>query len=101
MLPLVLSFYFTTCNSASVNSNSSPSPKNERSEDTTGKHYFIDVDDLGPCKIIFNDAAAAHQQNAATKNKLSQARDTMSLIFAHRGARGLTPQTILEVKQEE
>jgi hypothetical protein len=116
MLPLVLSFYFTTCNSARVDSNSSPSQKNEKSKDTSGKHYFIDVHDLEPGNVTLNDVAAAHQKHRATENKydlnfirfrvderkgkvycLSSAKDTRPIIHTHTEAHGLLASSIFKV----
>jgi hypothetical protein len=103
MLSLVLSFYFTTCTSTRLDSNNSPSPKNEKSQDTTGK-------------ATFKDLATAHQKYLATENKydvnfikswvdekkgkvycLSAAKDAQSILRTHAEAHRLLPSSIFKV----
>ena len=80
------------------------------------KHLFIDVHQLTPGKVKFEDVAGAHKKDLATEGKygveflkywvdekkglvycLSRAADTLSIRKTHAEAHGLLPQQILEV----
>lgn len=80
------------------------------------KHLFIDVHNLEPGKVTFEDVMVAHQKDLATEGKhdvsflkfwvdekggkvycLSSAKDTQSVIQTHAEAHGLVPAAIFEV----
>ena len=93
-------------NSASIHSDSS-------------KHLFIDVHQLQPGKVKYDDVANAHAKDLAVEKKygvdfikywvdedkglvycLSSSRDTQSIIQTHAEAHGLIPQHVYEVTGE-
>ncbi len=78
--------------------------------------YFIDVHDLEPGKVTFEDVAGAHQKDLATQGKygvsfmkfwvdeqkgkvycLSKAKDAESVKSTHTEAHGLVPSSVFEV----
>jgi hypothetical protein len=82
--------------------------------DTSAKHYFIDVHNLGT--VTYADVMAAHQKDLATQGKygvsfekfwvdekagkvycLSEAKDAASVEATHKEAHGLMPAVIYEV----
>ncbi len=85
--------------------------------DTTEHHaYFIDVHDLEPGKVTFEDVAGAHQKDLATQDKygvkfekfwvdeakgkvycLSQAKNAEAVKTTHKEAHGLVPATVYQV----
>ena len=92
-------------NSASIHSDSS-------------KHLFIDVHQLEPGKVKYDDVANAHAKDLAVEKKygvdfikywvdedkglvycLSSSRDTQSIIQTHAEAHGLLPDRIYEVTE--
>jgi hypothetical protein len=81
-----------------------------------GESLFLDVHDIGPGKVTFDDVRAAHQKDLATEGKygvnfikfwvdeekgkvycLASAKDSNSLIETHREAHGLVPQHVYTV----
>ncbi|MFN8289495.1 MAG: DUF4242 domain-containing protein [Chitinophagaceae bacterium] len=82
----------------------------------TVKHLFIDVHQLEPGKVKFEDVAAAHQKDLAAEGRygvrfmkfwvdeknglvycLSSAADSAAVISTHREAHGLLPSQVYEV----
>jgi hypothetical protein len=82
------------------------------------KSYFIDVHDLEPGKLNFDDVKAAHQKDLATEGKydvnfikfwvdekgrkvycLSSAKDSQSIVQTHAEAHGLLPSHVFKVTQ--
>jgi Nickel responsive protein SCO4226-like len=88
-----------------------------QSKTTTGNEtLFLDVHDIGPGKVTFDDVMAAHQKDLATEGKygvnfikfwvdeekgkvycLASAKDSNSMIETHREAHGLVPQHVYTV----
>jgi Nickel responsive protein SCO4226-like len=83
-----------------------------------GQDFFLDVHVLGAGKVSAKDAAGAHDKDLAVQSKhgvnfvnywvdekegvvmcLSQAKDSTSIIQAHKEAHGLLPAYVLKVKQ--
>ena len=86
----------------------------------SGEHLYMDVHELEPGKVKFEDVAAAHEKDLATQDKygvsfmkywvdekagrvycLSSATDTTSVIKTHAEAHGLIPSRIYEVSEGE
>jgi hypothetical protein len=87
---------------------------------TDQKNYFLDIHELGAGKVTAKDVAGAHQKDLAVEQKygvnfvnywvdekkgvvfcLSQAKDSASIVNAHKEAHGLIPVAVLKVKQGE
>lgn len=83
---------------------------------TEHQAYFIDVHDLEPGKVVFEDVADAHQKDLATQDKygvkfmkfwvdeqkgkvycLSQAKNAEAVKTTHKEAHGLIPATVYQV----
>ena len=81
-----------------------------------GKNFYIDVHDLEPGKVSFQDVAGAHQKDLAVEGKygvdfikfwvdenkgkvycLSTAKSPDSVISTHREAHGLLPSSVMKV----
>ena len=86
----------------------------------TGKTKYIDVHDLQPGGVRFDDVMAAHQKDLATQDKygvkfvkfwvdevkgkvycLSEATDSSAVVNTHREAHGLLPSSVMQVKEGE
>ena len=84
---------------------------------TDEKNFYLDIHELGAGKVTAKDVAAAHQKDLAVQVKhgvnfvdywldekegrvicLSQAKDSASIISAHKEAHGLLPASIMKVK---
>jgi hypothetical protein len=84
---------------------------------TDQKDYFLDIHELGAGKVTAKDVAGAHQKDLAVEQKygvnfvnywvdekrgvvfcLSQAKDSASIVSAHKEAHGLIPVAVLKVK---
>jgi hypothetical protein len=82
-------------------------------ETQPAKHLFMDVHNLEPGKVKFEDVAGAHQKDLATQGKydvsfikywvdeeqgkvycLAEARDSASIYNSHKEAHGLVPDMI-------
>lgn len=91
---------------------------NRITDTTKKKSYFIDVHDLEPGKVTFDDVEKAHQKDLATQNKydvnflkfwvdeakgkvycLSQAKDAASVEQTHKEAHGLMPSVVYHVTE--
>jgi phenolic acid decarboxylase len=100
------------CFQSSAQTNSDDTLNNK----TAGKNLYIDVHQLEPGKIKFEDVAAAHAKDLATENKygvhfinywvneekglvycLSSASDSESIRKTHAEAHGLLPEYIYQV----
>ena len=100
------------CFQSSAQTNSDDTLNNK----TAGKNLYIDVHQLEPGKIKFEDVAAAHAKDLATENKygvhfinywvneekglvycLSSASDSESIRKTHAEAHGLLPEYIYKV----
>jgi hypothetical protein len=85
-------------------------------ETQPAKHLFMDVHNLEPGKVKFEDVAGAHQKDLATQGKydvsfikywvdeeagkvycLAEARDSASVYNTHKEAHGLVPDMISQV----
>lgn len=114
---------FIACNNIKgVNSDGQKASGNDTIASTAieGRHYFIDVHDVGPGKVTFADVAAAHKKDLATEGKygvkftkffvnekagkiycLSESPDAHSIYETHKEAHGLVPAHILRVTEGE
>lgn len=89
-------------------------------ENNQEQSYFIDVHDLEPGKVVFEDVAGAHEKDLATQDKygvnfvkywvdekkgkvycLSQADNAESVKETHKEAHGLVPSKVYEVSEGE
>jgi hypothetical protein len=87
------------------------------SKTEAGKNLYIDVHDLEPGKVSFQDVAGAHQKDLAVEGKygvdfikfwvdeakgkvycLSSAKSPDSVISTHREAHGLLPSSVMKVE---
>jgi len=102
---------FTACSNPEKKTDPNVQAANNATE---GRHYFIDVHELG--KVTFADVEAAHKKDLATQGKygvsfekfwvdekagkvycLSQAKDSASVAQTHKEAHGLMPVAVYEV----
>ncbi len=113
----VVVFLFISCNEnnekkAETTETTATSTVNE----AVPQSYFIDVHDLEPGKVSFEDVEGAHQKDLATQDKygvrfvkfwvdekkgkvycLSQAKDEASVTNTHKEAHGLLPSNVYQV----
>ncbi|MEO7394079.1 MAG: DUF4242 domain-containing protein [Chitinophagaceae bacterium] len=106
-----------SCNNNKAKTTDTASTATSMAVDTSAHQaYFIDVHDLEPGKVVFEDVAGAHKKDLATQGKygvqfikywvdeqkgkvycLSQAKDAESVKTSHKEAHGLVPSVVYEV----
>jgi hypothetical protein len=117
-IPLVVFSYgmFSCTNKASESTAVASEPVAE----TTDQHYFLDVHNLEPGGVTFEDVAGAHEKDLATQDKygvkfikywvdekagkvycLAQASDSASVAMTHKEAHGLVPDLVHKVTHGE
>ncbi len=108
-------FVFTAFSISTVRSNAQ-GRSDTSAETVAGKNLYIDVHELGPGKVKYEDVAKAHAKDLAVENKygvhflkywvdedkglvycLSSASDSSAIRKTHAEAHGLLPQYIYKV----
>lgn len=117
-LPILIAcILFTGCNNSPSEKAVADAP---RAVVKTPKNRYLDVHELEPGKVTFDDVMGAHQKDLATQDKygvrflkfwvdeahgkvycLSEANDSTDVINTHREAHGLLPSIVMQVKEGE
>ena len=107
----------TVLSVGTLNSNAQPKANNTASENAAGKNLYIDVHQLTPGKVKYEDVAKAHLKDLSVENKygvdfikfwvdeskglvycLSSATDSESIRKTHAEAHGLLPEYTYKVR---
>ncbi len=113
---LSLSAFAISCDSKTKDAKTTTSENTAMAANTESQDYFIDVHDLEPGKVTFDDVAGAHQKDLATQAKygvkfhkywvdekqgkvycLSQAKNADDVSATHKEAHGLIPAKVYQV----
>ena len=124
LLLVAVIFLFASCSeNKNKSSDSTTTEMNSEASDTSEivetidlKNYYIDVHELEPGSVTFEDVAAAHEKDLATQDKhdvsfikywvdtargtvycLSSASDSGSIVKTHAEAHGLLPDQVYAV----
>ncbi len=108
--------FLLSCNNNNEKSDATKTTATSETDQIKEQSYFIDVHDLEPGKVTFEDVAGAHEKDLATQGKydvnfikywvdekkgkvycLAQANDAESVTSTHKEAHGLVPSTVYEV----
>lgn len=111
-----IAFLLISCDGNKEKSQEESVNKTTDVPDTTAQDFFIDVHDLEPGKVVFEDVADAHKKDLATQDKygvkflkfwvdekkgkvycLSQAKNADAVKTTHTEAHGLIPASVYQV----